>query len=77
MTLDLVDYERKAGEAVKAFWGSREAAKLKQIQTGKVDQERELALPLARTWTGFWLWCSTSSRQTVSLTLRFSRTGPC
>ncbi len=26
MALDLVDYEQKAREAVKAFWGNREAA---------------------------------------------------
>lgn len=26
MALDLIDYESKACEAVKAFWGNREAA---------------------------------------------------
>jgi type II restriction enzyme len=31
MALDLVDYERKAHEAVKAFWGNRKAARQKQI----------------------------------------------
>ncbi len=42
MALDLVDYERKATEAIKAFWGKREAAKQKQIESGKADQgERE------------------------------------
>ncbi|RAX09058.1 PaeR7I family type II restriction endonuclease [Photorhabdus bodei] len=30
MALDLVDYEQKAREAVKAFWGNREAAFGKQ-----------------------------------------------
>jgi len=38
MALDLVDYEQKAREAVKAFWGHREAAKQKQIESGKADQ---------------------------------------
>mgnify|MGYP003385189745 CR=1 FL=1 len=38
MALDLVDYERKAREAVKAFWGNREAARRKQIESGKADQ---------------------------------------
>jgi len=38
MALDLVDYEQKAREAVKAFWGNREAAKQKQIESGKADQ---------------------------------------
>ena len=35
MALDLVDYEQKAHEAVKAFWGNREAARQKQIESGK------------------------------------------
>lgn len=38
MALDLVNYEQKAREAVKAFWGNREAAKQKQIESGKADQ---------------------------------------
>jgi type II restriction enzyme len=38
MALDLVDYEQKAREAVKAFWGTREAARQKQIDSGKTDQ---------------------------------------
>ena len=31
MALNLVNYEKKAENAVKLFWGNREAAKLKQI----------------------------------------------
>jgi len=38
MPLNLVDYEQKANEAVKAFWGNREAARQKQIESGKADQ---------------------------------------
>ena len=38
MTLDLVDYERKAHEAVKSFWENRGAAKEKKIQSGTFDQ---------------------------------------
>jgi len=38
MALDLVDYERKAHEAIQAFWGNREAARQKQIESGKADQ---------------------------------------
>ena len=38
MALNLVNYEKKAENAVKLFWGNREAAKLKQINTGKADQ---------------------------------------
>ncbi len=29
MSIDLADYENKAQEAVKAFWGNREAARQK------------------------------------------------
>lgn len=36
MALDLVDYEQKAREAVKTFWGNREAARQKQVEAGKV-----------------------------------------
>jgi hypothetical protein len=38
MALDLANYEVKAREAVKAFWGGRDAAALKQAASGKVDQ---------------------------------------
>jgi type II restriction enzyme len=37
MALDLVNYEDKAQEGVKAFWGNRDAARQKQIALGKVD----------------------------------------
>lgn len=39
MALDLVNYEEKAREAVKAFWGNREAARQKQIESGNADKE--------------------------------------
>jgi hypothetical protein len=38
MALDLVDYERKALNAIKTFWGNREIAKNKQIMSGNTDQ---------------------------------------
>lgn len=38
MALDLVSYEEKTRHAVKAFWGSRESAKQKQLESGKIDQ---------------------------------------
>lgn len=36
--LDLVNYEEKLKEAIRAFWGNREEARQKQIELGKVDQ---------------------------------------
>jgi hypothetical protein len=38
MSIDLVDYQNKAEEAVKVFWRRREAARQMQIERGSVDQ---------------------------------------
>jgi type II restriction enzyme len=53
MTLDLVDYERKASEAVKAFWGNREAARQKQIEAGKADQGERASVTAGKNMDGF------------------------
>jgi hypothetical protein len=53
MALDLVDYEQKAHEAVKAFWGNREAAKLKQIESGKADQGERAGVTAGKNMDGF------------------------
>jgi hypothetical protein len=36
MALNLANYQKKAAESVKAFWGNREAARQKQIEAGNV-----------------------------------------
>lgn len=77
MALDLVDYEQNAREAVKAFWGNREAARQKQIDRARLIKVNEPVLPLAKTWTGSWPWCSTSSRPMGYLMPRYTRTGQC
>lgn len=53
MALDLVDYEQKAREAVKAFWGNREAARLKQIGSGKADQGERAGVTAGKNMDGF------------------------
>ncbi|MBE0506672.1 MAG: PaeR7I family type II restriction endonuclease [Marinospirillum sp.] len=53
MALDLVDYEQKACEAVKVFWKSREAAKQKQIESGKVDQGERAGVTAGNNMDGF------------------------
>jgi hypothetical protein len=53
MTLDLVDYERKVGEAVQAFWGNREVAKQKQIQSGKTDRGERAGVTAGKNMDGF------------------------
>ena len=53
MPLDLVDYERKAREAVMAFWGNREKAKQKQIEAGTVDQGERAGVTGGKNMDGF------------------------
>ena len=53
MAIDLVDYERKAREAVAAFWGNREAAKQKQIESGRADQGERAGVTAGKNMDGF------------------------
>jgi len=53
MPLDLVDYEQKIREAVKAFWGNREAARQKQIESGKADQGERAGVTAGKNMDGF------------------------
>jgi hypothetical protein len=53
MPLDLVGFERKATDAVKAFWGNREAARLKQIEAGKTDQGERASVTGGKNMDGF------------------------
>ncbi len=56
MSIDLVNYEEKAAEAVKAFWGSRDSARQKQIEAGKVDQGARASVTAGKNMDGFvWL----------------------
>ncbi len=53
MALDLVDYENKARQAVMAFWGNREAARLRQIETGRADQGERAGVTDGKNMDGF------------------------
>lgn len=53
MALDLVDYEQKAREAVKRFWGNREAARQKQIELGKADHGERAGVTAGKNMDGF------------------------
>lgn len=53
MALNLVDYEGKAREAVKAFWGNREAARQKQIELGKADRGERAGVTAGKNMDGF------------------------
>ncbi len=53
MALDLADYKHKAHQAVKEFWGSREAAKARQIAAGKIDQGERSGVTSGKNMDGF------------------------
>jgi len=53
MALALVNYEQQAREAVKAFWGNRQAARLKQLAAGKADQGERGGVTAGKNMDGF------------------------
>ncbi len=53
MAIDLADYDRKAREAVMAFWGNREKARQKQIEAGTVDQGERAGVTGGKNMDGF------------------------
>lgn len=53
MALELANYEVRAREAVKLFWGNREAARVKQIESGKVDQGERAGVTAGKNMNGF------------------------
>jgi hypothetical protein len=53
MPLNLADYERKACEATMAFWGNREKARQKQIESGKADQGERAGVTAGKNMDGF------------------------
>lgn len=53
MSLDLQDFDRKAKEAVQAFWGNRVIARQKQIEAGKSDQGERGGVTAGKKLDGF------------------------
>ena len=53
MGIDLVDYDPKVHEAVKLFWGNREAARKKQMEAGKADQGERAGVTSGKNMDGF------------------------
>lgn len=53
MTLQLVDYERQAKEAVMTFWGNREKARQKQAEAGTLDQGERAGVTSGKNMDGF------------------------
>ena len=53
MPLNLVDYERKARDAVMAFWENREKARQKQAEAGAFDQGERAGVTAGKNMDGF------------------------
>jgi hypothetical protein len=53
MALDLANYKQLAGDAVKAFWGNRIAARDKQIESGNMDQGERAGVTGGKNMDGF------------------------
>lgn len=53
MPLDLADFDRKAREAVMAFWGNRAKARQKQIEAGTTDQGERAGVTAGKNMDGF------------------------
>lgn len=53
MPLDLADYEAKAFNAVKSFWGNRQKALQTKIDAGKIDTGERGAVTAGNTMDGF------------------------
>lgn len=53
MALDLENYKEQAREAIKAFWGNREAAQKKQAETGNIDAGTRGAVTGGKNLDGF------------------------
>ena len=53
MGINLIDYQQRARESVQAFWGNRQAARLKQIESGKADQGERASVTAGKNMDGF------------------------
>jgi hypothetical protein len=53
LSIDLVNYEEKAADAIKMFWGNRDSARKKQIESGKSDQGGRASVTGGKNMDGF------------------------
>lgn len=53
MSINLANYESQAREAIKVFWGNREAARRRQIESGEVDRGGRSAVTAGKNMDGF------------------------
>ncbi len=53
MSIELANYQTQAADAVKAFWGNREVARQKQIESGRADQGERAGVTAGKNMDGF------------------------
>jgi len=53
MALDLANYQQKAADSIKAFWGNREKARQKQAEAGVIDQGERASVTGGKNLDGF------------------------
>lgn len=53
MAINLVNYEEKVKGAIEAFWGNRDAARQKQIESGNIDQGERAGVTAGKNMDGF------------------------
>ncbi len=53
MALEINNFEQNARESVMAFWGNREAARRKQIESGRADQGERAGVTAGKNMDGF------------------------
>lgn len=53
MPIELPDFNDKIRDAVRAFWGNREAARRKQVENGKADQGERASVTAGKNMDGF------------------------
>jgi len=75
MPLNLSNYDRKTREAIRAFWGNREAARQKQLQAGMPDQGNRSAVTAGKNMDGFVVLAMDLIRANGLATARVQRAG--
>lgn len=53
MYLDLTNYDKKAVDAIKAFWNNREVSRTRQIESGRIDQGERGSVTSGKNMDGF------------------------
>jgi hypothetical protein len=53
MTLNLADFDTKARDAIKAFWGNRQKARQKQVEAGRIDAGERAGVTAGKNLDGF------------------------